>query len=66
VGDGRGRVKGQTGLGLREDRRETQRARRMNGNMHFLGWAVGGGETLQSVRDLRCKRLPRLNVGNLN
>ena len=42
----------------REDRRDSQRIRRMNGSLWLP--RVGVGEPLESPRDLGCERLPEL------
>ena len=46
------------------DRREGQRARRMNKNFQLQG--VGVGENLRSPRDLGWESLLKVNVGDLN
>jgi hypothetical protein len=60
VGKGRGKEAG-LGMGAGGDRRESQRARRMNG---ILQPRVGVGQPLESPRDRRYERLPGLNVGD--
>ena len=45
------------------DRREAQRARRMNGNLHCRCGVEG--KSLGSPRDLRSGRFPGINVGDL-
>jgi hypothetical protein len=50
---------------MRGDRRESQRARRMNGNMQQC--VVGGlGKPLESHRDLGCERLRGLSGDDLS
>jgi hypothetical protein len=56
----------ETGSGMRGGRRETQRARRLNGNMPLQGVGSGWGEPLNRPRYLGCERLPQLNVGDLS
>jgi hypothetical protein len=53
-----------SGMGEGGNRREAQRARRMNGNMQPLG--MWGGDHLESPRVLRCERLPGINGGDLS
>jgi hypothetical protein len=53
------------GSGMRGDRREAQRARRMNRNIQLPGMGVGG-KPLVIPRDLRWGRLPGRNVGDLS
>ena len=43
------------------DRRDTQRARRMNGNLQ-LHMMLRRAESLGNPRDLRCERLPWLKI----
>ena len=51
-------------MGVLIDRRETQRARRMNRNLQLQG--VGRlGESLGNSRDLRLGRIPGANGGVL-
>lgn len=61
MGEGRGRVWG-AGTGIGGGRREAQRARRMNRNMHLQGDRGTGGslQCLKSPRDLRCEKLSEL------
>jgi hypothetical protein len=47
------------------DRKETQRARRMNRNLQLQGVVVLG-ESLGSPRDLRLGRIPGTNAGDLS
>jgi hypothetical protein len=49
-GSGKKMVEGGSGSGVGRDRRESQRDRRMNGNLHLQ--KVGGGESLGSARIL--------------
>jgi hypothetical protein len=51
-----------TGIG--GDRREAQKARRMNGNMQPLG--IGGGGSSRKSQDLGQGRLTELDMGELN
>lgn len=46
------------------NRRETWKARRMEGNMQHLGMGVGvWGDPLENPRDMGCERLPEFNEG---
>jgi hypothetical protein len=56
---------GRAGSGLGKDRREIQRTRRMNGNLHLLE-VEGWGESLGSPRVLGWWRFPGVNVGDLS
>ena len=61
VGRGKGK---EERLGIESDRREGQRARRMNGTMQL--WEVEGQrEPLESLRDMGYERLKRLNGDGL-
>ena len=40
VGEGRGEGEGEPGAGMGIDRKEAQRARKMNGNMHLQGLGI--------------------------
>ena len=61
MGEGRGRGKGEQDQ-VWGDRREAQKARRMNGNMQ--PWGLG--DPLESTRDLEGERLSRLSGGDCN
>lgn len=49
------------------DKKEAQRASRVNGNMQLPGIGVGtGGEPLENTRGLGCERLSGCNAADLS